>query len=93
MSKGVFAHKGSYKIGDKKANLRLPDYFEEPWYLAYNETWTSIEKAAEAIRSNMFQQILSDLESFVSKVKEKPIESLENEIQTAILLTGDDRLA
>ena len=88
MSKGVFAHKGSYKIGDKKANLRLPDYFEEPWYLAYNETWTSIEKAAEAIRSNMFQQILSDLESFVSKVKEKPIESLENEIQTAILLTG-----
>lgn len=40
----------------------------------------------------MFQQILIDLESFVSKVKEKPIESLENEIQTAILLTGDDRL-
>ena len=88
VSKGVFAHKGSYKIGDKRAKLRSPDYFEEPWYLAYNETWTSIEKATEDIRSNMFQQILIDLESFVSKVKEKPIESLENEIQTAILLTG-----
>lgn len=37
----------------------------------------------------MFQQILDDLESFVSKVKERPVEELENEIQTAILLTGD----
>ncbi|XP_076766421.1 origin recognition complex subunit 3 isoform X2 [Xylocopa sonorina] len=40
------------------------------------------------IRFNMLQQILNDLESFVSKVKDKPIEELENEIQTAIVLTG-----
>lgn len=37
----------------------------------------------------MFQQVLNDLESFVSKIKAKPIEQFENEIQTAILLTGD----
>lgn len=36
----------------------------------------------------MFQQALDDLQSFVSKVKDKPIEEFQNEIQTAILLTG-----
>lgn len=38
----------------------------------------------------MLQQILNELESFVSNIKEKSIESLENEIQTALVLTGDD---
>lgn len=37
----------------------------------------------------MFQQVLNDLESFVSKIKDKPIEEFQNEIQTAILLTGN----
>lgn len=37
----------------------------------------------------MFQQALDDLQSFVSKVKDKPIEEFQNEIQTAILLTGN----
>ncbi|CAL7940147.1 unnamed protein product [Xylocopa violacea] len=88
VSKGVFVHKGAYKIGDKQTKLFEPDYLNEPWYLAYNEIWSSIQKAAEDIRFNMLQQILNDLESFVSKVKDKPIEELENEIQTAIVLTG-----
>lgn len=37
----------------------------------------------------MFQQVLDDLQSFVSKIKDKPIEQFQNEIQTAILLTGN----
>lgn len=37
----------------------------------------------------MFQQVLDDLQSFVSKIKDKPIEEFQNEIQTAILLTGN----
>lgn len=37
----------------------------------------------------MFQQALDDLQSFVSKIKDKPIEEFQNEIQTAILLTGN----
>nr|XP_034184069.1 origin recognition complex subunit 3 [Osmia lignaria] len=88
VSKGVFAHKGSYKIGKKPAKFKSVDYFNEPWYLAYNETWTSTQKAAEDIRINMFHELLANLESFVSKVKETPIEQLEDGIQTAVVLTG-----
>ncbi|XP_076287775.1 origin recognition complex subunit 3 [Lasioglossum baleicum] len=88
VSKGVFAHKGKYRIGDKRRKFQLATYFNDPWYLAYKECWTSIQKATEHIRSTMFQQILTDLASFVSKVKDRPLESLENEIQTAIVLTG-----
>ncbi|XP_078036177.1 origin recognition complex subunit 3 isoform X2 [Augochlora pura] len=88
VSKGVFAHKGNYKIGDSNRKHRQPDYLNEPWYLAYIECWARIEEATEHIRSTMFQQILKDIVHFVSKVKKKPLESLENEIQTAIVLTG-----
>ncbi|XP_076237844.1 origin recognition complex subunit 3 [Calliopsis andreniformis] len=88
MSKGVFPNKGKYKIGDRKARHSASDYFSQPWYLAYKETWTNIQKATEDIRSNMFQQILTNLQSFVSNVKAKTLENLENEIQSAIVLTG-----
>ncbi|KAF3427144.1 hypothetical protein E2986_02465 [Frieseomelitta varia] len=88
VSKGVFAHKGAYKIGNKHTKFEPLDFLNEPWYLTYSETWKSIQNAIEDIRSSMFQQILNDLESFVSKIKAKPIEQFENEIQTAILLTG-----
>ncbi|XP_033351466.1 origin recognition complex subunit 3 isoform X2 [Bombus vosnesenskii] len=88
VSKGVFVHKGAYKIGNKQTKFEPPDYLNASWYLTYKETWESIQNAIEAIRSNMFQQALDDLQSFVSKVKDKPIEEFQNEIQTAILLTG-----
>ncbi|XP_060814863.1 origin recognition complex subunit 3 isoform X2 [Bombus pascuorum] len=88
VSKGVFVHKGAYKIGNKQTKFEPPDYLNASWYLTYKETWESIQNAIEAIRSNMFQQVLNDLESFVSKIKDKPIEEFQNEIQTAILLTG-----
>ncbi|CAK9816427.1 Origin recognition complex subunit 3 [Anthophora plagiata] len=88
VSKGVFVHKGNYKIGRKQRKCKLSDYLNEPWYLAYEKIWTSIQNAIEDIRSNMIQQILQDLKSFVSKVRDKSIEQLGNEIQTAILLTG-----
>ncbi|CAD1477203.1 unnamed protein product, partial [Heterotrigona itama] len=88
LTKGVFAHKGAYKIGNKHTKFEPLDYLNEPWYLTYCETWENIQNAIEDIRSNMFQQVLNDLESFVSKIKAKPIEQVENEIQTAILLTG-----
>lgn len=45
--KGVFAYKGSYKIGKKKKKVKCPEYFNEPWYIAYSETWRYIEQAAE----------------------------------------------
>lgn len=40
----------------------------------------------------MFQQILNNIKSFVSNVKAQPVQSLENEIQSAIVLTGDNIL-
>ncbi|XP_050585772.1 origin recognition complex subunit 3 isoform X2 [Bombus affinis] len=88
VSKGVFVHKGAYKIGNKQTKFEPPDYLNASWYLSYKETWESIQNAIETIRSNMFQQVLDDLQSFVSKIKDKPIEEFQNEIQTAILLTG-----
>ncbi|KYN08512.1 Origin recognition complex subunit 3 [Cyphomyrmex costatus] len=85
---GVFAYKGSYKIGKKKKKVIYPAYFNEPWYIAYNETWGYIEQAAENVRSKMFQQVISNLESFVSKVKATPLNVSFHEIATAVLLTG-----
>lgn len=63
-------------------------YLNEPWYIAYNETWGYIEQAAENVRSKMFQQVISNLESFVSKIKATPLNVSSHEIATAILLTG-----
>ncbi|XP_071646332.1 origin recognition complex subunit 3 [Temnothorax longispinosus] len=88
LSKGVFSYKGSYKIGKKRKKVKSPAYLNEPWYIAYNETWGYIEQAAENVRSKMFQQVISNLESFVSKIKATPLNVLSNEIATAILLTG-----
>ncbi|XP_076621406.1 origin recognition complex subunit 3 [Colletes latitarsis] len=88
VSKGVFAYEGAYKIGQKRKKFALPNYFDEPWYVSFQLAWSRIQNAAEDIRSNMFQQILDDLDSFVSTIKEKTLESLENEIHTAIVLTG-----
>ncbi|XP_012525761.2 origin recognition complex subunit 3 isoform X2 [Monomorium pharaonis] len=88
LSKGVFAYKGSYKIGKKKKTVYCPAYLNEPWYIAYNETWGYIEQAAENVRSKMFQQVISNLESFVSKIKATPLNVSSHEIATAILLTG-----
>ncbi|XP_017761181.1 PREDICTED: origin recognition complex subunit 3 [Eufriesea mexicana] len=88
VSKGVFPHKGAYKIGSRQSEFQSPDYCNEPWYLTYEETWESIQTAVEDMRSNTFQQILRDLQSFVSKIKERPLEQFENEIQTALVLTG-----
>ncbi|XP_012225916.1 origin recognition complex subunit 3 isoform X2 [Linepithema humile] len=88
VSKGIFAYKGSYKIGKKKNKVPCPEYFNEPWYTAYNETWRYIEQAAENVRSKMFQEVMSNLEFFVSKVKATPLNTTSHEINTAILLTG-----
>lgn len=88
VSKGVFVHKGAYKIGNKKTKFEQPDYINEPWHLTYKETWDGIQNAMEDVRLSMFQEILNNLESFVSKVKDKPIEQLD-EIQAAIVLAGD----
>ncbi|KAG5325301.1 ORC3 protein, partial [Pseudoatta argentina] len=85
---GVFAYKGSYKIGKKKKKVKCPTYFNEPWYIAYDETWGYIKQAAENVRSKMFQQVISNLESFVSKKKATPLNGSFHEIATAILLTG-----
>ncbi|KAG7211303.1 hypothetical protein KM043_010600 [Ampulex compressa] len=88
VSKGVFSYKGKYKIGHKKKRAAPREHFDEPWYYVYKETWASVENAAKAIRSNMFQQILKDVKGFVSKARGKLLDSFNNEILTAILLTG-----
>ncbi|XP_029662947.1 origin recognition complex subunit 3 [Formica exsecta] len=88
VSKGVFAYKGSYKIGKKKKKVKCPEYFNEPWYIAYSETWRYIEQAAENVRSKMFQQVMFNLETYVSKIKSSPLNTMSYEIATAILLTG-----
>ncbi|KAI4497623.1 hypothetical protein M0802_007163 [Mischocyttarus mexicanus] len=88
VSKGVFAHKGSYKIGQKKTTRSNYDYSKELWYIAYKETWDTIQTKAESIRSNMICQLISDLQSFVSSVKSNSIDVFEREIPTAMLLTG-----
>lgn len=88
MSKGVFAYKGSYKIGKKKKKVNSLEYLNEPWYIAYSKIWKYIEQAAENVRSKMFQQVMSNLETFVSKIKSSPLNTTCYEIATAILLTG-----
>lgn len=37
----------------------------------------------------MFQQVMSNLETFVSKIKSNPLNVTSYEIPTAILLTGE----
>ncbi|KAK2584685.1 hypothetical protein KPH14_007025 [Odynerus spinipes] len=88
VSKGVFAHVGSYKIGQHKQARCRYNYFNEPWYIAYKETWNAIQSEAESARSNMIHQVISDLQSFVSSVKNNTIDIFDNEIPTAMLLTG-----
>jgi len=39
----------------------------------------------------MFQQVISNLESFVSKIKATPLNVSSHEIATAILLTGENK--
>ncbi|XP_015115141.1 origin recognition complex subunit 3 isoform X2 [Diachasma alloeum] len=88
VSKGIFAYKGSYKIGQKKRNIRDDAPVDEPWYQAYTEAWSIIKNAAEEINVNMFKQILSDLQCYVSDVNDTTEENFLGEIATAILLTG-----
>ncbi|KAF7382393.1 hypothetical protein HZH68_015312 [Vespula germanica] len=88
VSKGVFAHTGSYKIGQSKKKQNRYDYFNEPWYIAYKEIWDTIQMETESVRSNMIHQLISDLKSFVSSVRSDSIDLFENEIPTAMLLTG-----
>lgn len=52
---GVFVYKGSYKIGKKKKKVKCPAYLNEPWYIAYNETWGYIEQAAEVQIHRVFR--------------------------------------
>jgi len=45
----------------------------------------------QGVRSKMFQQVMSNLESFVSRIKITPLSATSHEIPTAILLTGENR--
>ncbi|EZA61918.1 Origin recognition complex subunit [Ooceraea biroi] len=90
VSKGIFAHKGNYKIGKKRKSTQNLEYCNEPWYVAYSETWRRIEQAAENVRSEMFQQVMSNLKSFVLAIKANPL-TTSHEIATAILLTVNIR--
>ncbi|XP_063988674.1 origin recognition complex subunit 3 [Diachasmimorpha longicaudata] len=88
VSKGIFTYKGSYKIGQKKQRVSDDVPIDEPWYQAYTEAWSIIKNAAEEINVNMFKQILSDLQCYVSDVNDRTGENFLGEIATAILLTG-----
>lgn len=41
------------------------------------------------VRTKVFHQMISNLESFVSKTKHTPLDTTSDEIATAILLTGE----
>ncbi|KAL6255109.1 hypothetical protein P5V15_013441 [Pogonomyrmex californicus] len=89
LSKGVFAYKGKYKIGKKKKKEVIhPEYLKAPWYIAFDETCQYIDEVVENVTSEMFQQIMSDLMSFVRATKSNSLNISSHEIATAILLTG-----
>ncbi|XP_011641355.1 origin recognition complex subunit 3 [Pogonomyrmex barbatus] len=89
LSKGVFAYKGKYKIGKKKKKEVIhPEYLKAPWYIAFDETCQYIDEVVENVTSKMFQQIMSDLMSFVRATKSNSLNISSQEIATAILLTG-----
>ncbi|XP_008202890.1 origin recognition complex subunit 3 [Nasonia vitripennis] len=85
VSKGVFAHVPR-KFGQKKKKNKNLDHINEPWYKAFKETWMAIENSATRVNVDTFKQILSDLESFVEKIKTMSL--LTDEIPTGILLAG-----
>ncbi|XP_058809862.1 origin recognition complex subunit 3 [Phymastichus coffea] len=84
VSKGVFVH-AKRKIGQRKAKSKMA-HKDEAWYKTFKETWTAIEKAAHEMNSDTFRQILSDMESFITRIKNLPL--LADEISTGILLAG-----
>uniref|UniRef100_A0A0C9RZS3 Origin recognition complex subunit 3 n=1 Tax=Fopius arisanus TaxID=64838 RepID=A0A0C9RZS3_9HYME len=88
VSKGVFAYKGNYRIGQKKRKINDDVPIDEPWYEAYTDAWSIIKNAAEEINVNMFRQILSDFQSYVSDLNHTREDNFLGEIATAILLTG-----
>ncbi|KAL7287432.1 hypothetical protein TKK_0018541 [Trichogramma kaykai] len=88
VSKGVFAY-NKYKVGQKRKRNDKTDlyaYKKEPSFLAFKETWSTIENAAKNANMKAFRQILLDLKNFVNKVKNLPL--LKDEIPTGILLAG-----
>ncbi|XP_057339498.1 origin recognition complex subunit 3 [Microplitis mediator] len=90
VSKGVFAHKGNYKIGSarKKSQANLNIYDNELWYDAYKHVWSTIKTCAEEINNSMFKQILIDIKKYIKDIKDDDNNNFLNEISTAILLTG-----
>ncbi|XP_046608711.1 origin recognition complex subunit 3 isoform X2 [Neodiprion virginianus] len=85
VSKGVFAFQGSYRIGRGKKRPGKAPLFNESWYKAYKEVWSTIEKSTQKINSDIFARISDDLKSYVSSIN---YDDLSGEIPTAILLTG-----
>ncbi|XP_046418038.1 origin recognition complex subunit 3 isoform X1 [Neodiprion fabricii] len=85
VSKGVFAFQGSYRIGRGKKRPGKAPLFNESWYKAYKEVWSTIEKSTQKINSDIFARISEDLKSYVSSIN---YDDLSGEIPTAILLTG-----
>ncbi|XP_074115013.1 origin recognition complex subunit 3 [Cotesia typhae] len=90
VSKGVFAHHGSYKIGSNRKRPKLISncQISEPWYLVYEQVWSTIKNCAEEINTDMFKQILIDIKKYISDIKKNNSCDFLNEIPTAILLTG-----
>ncbi|CAG5076045.1 Similar to ORC3: Origin recognition complex subunit 3 (Spermophilus citellus) [Cotesia congregata] len=90
VSKGIFAHPGRYTIGSNRKRSKSVSNckFSEPWYLAYEQVWSTIKNCAEEINTDMFKQILTDIKKYMSDIKENNSSDFLNEIPTAILLTG-----
>lgn len=72
-------------MGKRKQSQFVSKYESSPWYKAYKEAWSVIEKSADQVNEKTFKQILQELYDFVDRTKgDRKI----NAIPTATLLTG-----
>ena len=58
-----------------------------PWYIAYKEAWSEIERTVKEINTSIFKQVLTNLYNFVDRSKNETQHLAE--IPTAALMTGD----
>ncbi|KAK7792913.1 hypothetical protein R5R35_007991 [Gryllus longicercus] len=91
VSKGCFVFNknkvSKRKTGKKTVKQEL--LCDDPWYLAYKESWTWVEEKFESLHHETFSSVLKDLVSFVENTyKDENVEREISTVPTAALLTG-----
>ncbi|GLG94373.1 uncharacterized protein GBIM_01596 [Gryllus bimaculatus] len=91
VSKGCFVFNknkvSKRKTGKKTVKQEL--LCDDPWYLAYKESWNWVEEKFESLHHETFSSVLKDLVSFVENTyKDENVEREISTVPTAALLTG-----